>query len=261
MANDENTDLLLGLGLTLNQAKVYLAILKLQKTTVGQVAKFSKVRREDVYRILPALEKMGLIERLLGKPTEVRATPISDSLTSLVTEEKSKSDERLLGMKSKVKKLSLKDWTQRFPEEDSIYILIPDKKAILAKTSGLIKDSRKEVAFITDKERIMPVLAQFSIECKQAIKKGVQIRLILEGDDPDGLLKEKVKKLIGIASVQVRFHREPLNHFIMSDDKEALITTSKESGLGESPSLWTNNSNLIGVLRTSFESDWKKAEN
>ena len=46
----------------------------------------------------------------------------------------------------------------------------------------------------------------------------------------------------------------------MSDDKEALITTSKESGLGESPSLWTNNSNLIGVLRTGFESDWKKAE-
>jgi hypothetical protein len=56
------------------------------------------------------------------------------------------------------------------------------------------------------------------------------------------------------------FHPEPLNHFIMSEDKEALITGSKESGLAESPSLWTNNSNLIGVLRTSFESDWKKAE-
>ena len=46
----------------------------------------------------------------------------------------------------------------------------------------------------------------------------------------------------------------------MSDDKEALITTSKESGLGESPSLWTNNGNLIGVLRTGFESDWRKAK-
>jgi hypothetical protein len=47
----------------------------------------------------------------------------------------------------------------------------------------------------------------------------------------------------------------------MSDDKEALIATSKESGLGESSSLWTNNSNLIGTLRSSFESDWKNAEN
>jgi len=65
---------------------------------------------------------------------------------------------------------------------------------------------------------------------------------------------------LGGNSVQVKFHRESLNHFIMSDDTEALITASKENGLGENPSLWTNNSNLIGVLRTGFESDWKKAE-
>jgi sugar-specific transcriptional regulator TrmB len=261
MSNDENTDLLLGLGLSLNQARVYLAILKLEKTTVGQVAKFSKVRREDVYRILPSLEKLGLVERLLGKPTEVRATFISDALKSLVAEEKRKSDERLFDMKSKVKKLSLKDWTQRLPEEESIYILIPDKAAILAKTSNVIRDSRKEIALIADKEIIITVLAKFLDEFKQAIKRGVQVRLIFEEQSSDVLLKEKVKKLIGAALVQVKFHREPLNHFIMSDDKEALITTSKESGLGESPSLWTNNSNLIGVLRTGFESDWKKAKN
>jgi sugar-specific transcriptional regulator TrmB len=263
MSKDEDTELLLGLGLTLNQAKVYLAILKLEKTTVGQVAKFSKVRREDVYRILPALEKMGLVERLLGKPTEVRATLVSDALASLLAEEKSKFNERLLSMEStvkKLKKLSLKDWMQRVPDKESIYILIPDKPAILAKTSVLIRDSRKEVALIGDKDRITSILANFSSEYKQAVKKGVQIRLIFEDAGPDGLLREKVKKLVGGASVHVKFHREALNHFIMSDDKEALITTSKESGLGESPSLWTNNSNLIGVLRTSFESDWKKAE-
>jgi sugar-specific transcriptional regulator TrmB len=260
MSDNENTDLLLGLGLSLNQARVYLAILKLEKTTVGQVAKLSKVRREDVYRILPTLEKLGLIERLLGKPTEVRATLVSHALTSLVTEEKRKSQERLSDMKSTVKKLSLKDWTQRPPEEESIYILIPDKPAILAKTSALIRNSRKEIALIADKARIAQVLANFPDEHKHAIKIGAQIRLIFEGESPDILVKETVRRLIGSASVSVKFHREPLNHFIMSDDKEALITTSKESGLGESPSLWTNNSNLLGVLRTGFESDWKKAE-
>jgi sugar-specific transcriptional regulator TrmB len=261
MSDDENTDLLLDLGLSLNQARVYLAILKLEKTTVGQIAKFSKVRREDVYRILPALEKKGLIERLLGNPIEIRATPISDALSFLVSEEKNKSDERLSGMRSTVRRLSLKDWKQPLPGKESIYIRIAEKKAILAKTSGLIRNSKKEVALIADKARIIPILSQFSDECERAIKKGAQIRLIFEGEKPDGLLKEKVKKLKSNASVHVKFHREPLNHFIMSDDKEALITTSKEGGLGESPSLWTNNSNLIGVLRTSFESDWKKAEN
>ncbi len=173
MSDDENTDLLLGLGLTLNQARVYLAILKLEKTTVGQVAKFSKVRREEVYRILPALEKKGLVERLLGNPTEVRATVVSDALTFLVAEEKRKSDERLLGMKSTVKKLSLKEWTRQVSEDESIYILIPDRKAILAKISGLVKDSRKEVALIADKRILMRILFKFSDEFKRAIKDGV----------------------------------------------------------------------------------------
>jgi sugar-specific transcriptional regulator TrmB len=260
MTNDENTELLLGLGLTLNQAKIYLAVIKLEKTTVGQVANFSKVRREDVYRILPSLEKMGLIERLLGKPTEIRATRISDALSLLVAEEKGKYDERLVGMRGIVQKLSLQDWKQQLPKEESIYILIAEKKSIFAKTADLISNSKKEVALIADKGRLMSVLFQFCDEYTLAIKSGAVIRLIFEGENPDTSLKEKVNKIIGTSSVEIKFHREPLNHFIMSDDKEALITTSKESGLGESPSLWTNNSNLIGVLRTSFESDWTKAE-
>ena len=181
MSSDENTDLLLSLGLSLNKAKVYLAILKLEKTTVGQIAKFSKVRREDVYRLLPSLEKLGLIERLLGKPMEIQATPISDALSFLVSEEKGRFDERLDGMRITVQRLSLNDWKQPLPGEESIYILIADKKAILAKTSRLIRNSRKEVALIADKRRIIPVLSQFSDECEWAIKKGAQIRLIFEG--------------------------------------------------------------------------------
>jgi sugar-specific transcriptional regulator TrmB len=261
MSDDEDTVLLRGLGLSLNQARVYLAILQLQKTTAGQIARFAKVRREDVYRILPILEKMGLIERLLGNPSKIRATPISHALNFLVAEEEKRFDERLSDMRSTVRRLSLKDWKQPLPEEESIYILIAEKKAILAKTSGLINDSRKEVALIADKERIMLILSQLLNECKQAIKNGAQIRLIFEGDSTDILLKEKVQKLIDGASVHVKFHRKPLNHFIMSDDTEALITGSKKTGISESHSLWTNNSNLIGILRTSFESDWKKAEN
>jgi sugar-specific transcriptional regulator TrmB len=261
MSVDENTDLLLGLGLSLNQSRVYLAILQLERTSVGQISKFSKVRREEVYRVLPALEKMGLVERLLGKPAEIQATPISDALTLLVDEEKSKSDARLSGMRRRVKMLSVKNWKQTLPGEESIYILVSERKAILAKTSELIGNSRKEVAIVADKGRIMAFLSLFPDEFKQATKKGAQIRLIFERDNPDHDLGEKVQTFIGGASVHVKFCREPLHHFLMSDDKQALITTSKESGFGDSPSLWTNNTNLIGVLRTSFESGWEKAEN
>ena len=260
MSNDENTDLLLSLGLSLNQAKVYLAILKLEKPVAKQISKFSNVRREEVYRTLPSLEKMGLIERLMGKPMKIRDTPISAALNSIVSEEKIKFDARLKGMKNIVQKIAIQDWKLPPPENESLYILIAEKKSIMAKTALMIKNSKKEVALVADKTRILLVLAHFSDECNRAIKKGVQIRLIFEGENSDISFAQKVKLLINPASVYIKFHFDPLKHFIMSDAKEALITTSKEKGLGESPSLWTNNSNLLGVLRTVFENDWIKAE-
>jgi len=130
----------------------------------------------------------------------------------------------------------------------------------LAKTSERIRDSGKELTLIADKVRIIPTLSQFSVECRQAIKKGSQICLIFEGDKSTVLLKEKVNRLIDGKSVHIKFNPESIYQFVTSDDEEELITTSKESGIGKSPSLWTNNSNLIGLRRTAFESDWQKAE-
>ena len=57
LSSEKNVEVLLDFGLTRNQAKVYVAIARLRLASVGQISKASKVRREDVYRILPKLEK------------------------------------------------------------------------------------------------------------------------------------------------------------------------------------------------------------
>jgi sugar-specific transcriptional regulator TrmB len=53
------------------------------------------VRREDVYRLLPKLEKRGLIEKLLGTPTKIRATPIKEAIAILIKREEEKASERV----------------------------------------------------------------------------------------------------------------------------------------------------------------------
>lgn len=77
---EKAAEMLSDFGLTRNQAKVYIATAQLGLSSVGQISKLSKVRREDVYRVLPKLEKKGLIEKLLGTPTKIRATPIKKPL-------------------------------------------------------------------------------------------------------------------------------------------------------------------------------------
>jgi sugar-specific transcriptional regulator TrmB len=48
---------------TVNQAKVYLCIVQSGKTRVGQISKITQLHRQDIYKLLPKLEKMGLITR------------------------------------------------------------------------------------------------------------------------------------------------------------------------------------------------------
>ena len=59
-------------GITKNQALVYVTLLSTGKASVKRISQVSGIRREEVYRLLPELEKIGLIERILGKPNKFR---------------------------------------------------------------------------------------------------------------------------------------------------------------------------------------------
>ncbi|MCW4047841.1 MAG: hypothetical protein NWE99_09855 [Candidatus Bathyarchaeota archaeon] len=60
MQYDECVQTLMGLGLTLLQAKTYLALATLGKADVKMISKASNVARQDIYRVMPVLQKLGL---------------------------------------------------------------------------------------------------------------------------------------------------------------------------------------------------------
>jgi sugar-specific transcriptional regulator TrmB len=63
-------------GFTLNQAKVYLTIVRAGSISVGKIAESSKLYRQDIYKILPKLQEKGLITKTLGAPIIVMAIPV-----------------------------------------------------------------------------------------------------------------------------------------------------------------------------------------
>jgi sugar-specific transcriptional regulator TrmB len=54
------------LGLSLLQAKTYLNLAKLGKANVQTIAKASNVARQDIYRVMPKLQKLGLAEKFIS---------------------------------------------------------------------------------------------------------------------------------------------------------------------------------------------------
>jgi sugar-specific transcriptional regulator TrmB len=258
----DKSDLLMGLGLSPNQAKVYKTILQLGNATVFQIAKSSSVRREDVYKVLPALEKMGLAEKLLVKPIIIRATPVAGAVTSLILDEKVKSDERITSMKTKFQELSKAKWVQPIAvgEDESLYALIPEGKAVIAKLSNLISGLKSDVFWIASLKEISHVTSLLSTEIAGAVHKGVKFREIIEDFRPDESQIKQAKRTLNDKSAIIKFHQQPLNRFAVFDGKEAMISTTIKSTSEDTSALWTTDANLIGVLNGYFETAWNESE-
>ena len=82
---DESIEILVELGLTHTEAKVYTALLCLKRATAKNIHRASKVARQDVYQLLSDLQEKGLIEKIIGNPAKFKPIPASDAV-SILTE-------------------------------------------------------------------------------------------------------------------------------------------------------------------------------
>ncbi len=256
---NKNAEILSDFGLTGNQAKVYIAIAQLNLASVSQASKASKVRREDVYRILPKLEKMGLIEKILGTPMKVRATPVEEALSILIKREQDIASKRVSALKAK-KDEFLKSFKSSRVEpisEEAHFALIPQREGIINKGLAMIKNAKREIDIITSGYEFIQIFTNYAELLKKAIRKGVKVRVVLdvsEHEDPILSVVEGYKS--SGASFDLKYKDQPSGHYTIVDYKQALVATSTEVPIGENPCLWTDDDTLVGLMQKNFEGIW-----
>jgi len=261
---DRDAVMLCGFGLTPNQAKVYLAIVQLGIAPVGRVSKVSKVRREDVYRILPKLERMGLTEKILGTPAKVRATPLEDALSILIKREKDQAEKKISTLMTKkdelLKHVKANNKKIRFEDEETQFALLSTGDAILNRLIAVIKNARKEINVVTSAGEFYHFLPVVAEPLEKAVKKRVKVRVILEVQDRYPL-KEIENYLSPRAPLDIKCVYQSLSHYVIVDYAQALIATSPEPPLGEHPHLWTSNKSFVGLMQENFEGLWHSSLN
>ncbi|MBI2135800.1 hypothetical protein HYU06_01895 [Candidatus Woesearchaeota archaeon] len=77
---------LLAAGLTFNEAKVYLALLKLGSANVNEITKKSGVHRVNGYDILDRLTEKGLVSSIISSKKKVYKAVNPERLTELIKE-------------------------------------------------------------------------------------------------------------------------------------------------------------------------------
>jgi sugar-specific transcriptional regulator TrmB len=265
---EDSSKVLSEFGLTPYESKVYLTVFREGLTTAAEIAKVADIRREEVYRTLPKLEKTGLIERVLGRPARVRALPIEDALSILINrkeEEASKEIRNLIAKKRDLLEMfQTKEPDETHDKESAHFTLLSEKDAIEKRISLLIRNATTSIDFADTFERAFRFVLTFAEELVAARERDVDVRIITEFPDNAKLIPEALNKHLPESSFYIRYCEELPGNYIIFDDYQALITTAIGSAGSNGGTLWTDDISLVRIVQTDFvkllESsiDWKE---
>ncbi len=262
---DKDSESLCDFGLTRNQAKVYLAVLQLGLASVGSISTESRIRREDVYRTLPKLEKLGLIEKTLGTPVRVKAIPFEKALSALIRNQRTKISRMRVKKQELLEKYQKK--TCRDPdhtEEENQFVLLSDRELILDKITLMIKKATEQIDIVSTSENFFRYLPNFARSLAKASRdrERAQFRTILDMErsrDSIAGIQEKEKAIPSEAPVHIRYSFDAMNPLVIVDGKEVLMGTSARQifgAAGDHRYLWSTNRTLAKLLQKSFEEQW-----
>jgi sugar-specific transcriptional regulator TrmB len=254
--NEDHIRTLENLGLSLLQSKIYLYIANLGTVSVKTIARTSNIARQDIYRIMLSLEKLGLVERVIAKPMLYKPLPVKEALTLLLKEEKQKYVETKKDVERMAKNL-ISNKLIPFPPE--MQFIITTEKTRLLKVLRKLADSAKSSL---DGAAPLKLNSTSFIEnypyLENAAKRGVRVRFILRQTNQE-LLRKCKKFESKNALIEFRYMPESVHLFGFNvfDDKEAILAMSEDEPM---PSLWTNNLNVVHLVKSHFESIWAEAQ-
>ena len=260
MASIENGEKTLReLGLTLPQARVYLALVKLgTHSSVKAISTYSKVARQDVYRTLTELRELSLVEMIIGNPASFKAVPLQQSATFLM-ERKNQKIRVLMAEATELFALLAKEKEAKTHQENYQFVLIPKREVIISRMKKAIEASKKNILVITPWRELPQWLFILHESWQQALDKGVEVKWITEKKVAPCLLNEITRTLLKNPNFKLRTESKTSKaRFAIYDGKEVFITVlSSTNAAAESPALWTNNPVLIYILKDYFDTKWQ----
>ena len=102
-------EMLMELGLTKNESKIYLYLNKNGSTIARDVAQNQKITRTQIYHLLTALQNKGIVTETFERPTKFEGIELESALDILINY-KQKRIEELQLMRSELSEL----WKENF---------------------------------------------------------------------------------------------------------------------------------------------------
>lgn len=248
-------------GFTVNQAKVYLSIVQSGPTIVNVISGSTQIHRQDVYKILPKLEEMGLIMKTLDKPIIIEAIPVKIALSRLVSIEREKANERISRLEANLKKLqnAIREQQERRETlEKELFVLLKTDDQIENVADLTFENTKKECDLVTNLELMTRRLHHFREHFQKLSRRGAIIRVIVENINDEDLVKriiEKIRPDKGDFAAKL-IHKKTSLPYRIIDNKELFIRRKNATETSLPCVLWTNGWSIVQFYKENFEEAW-----
>jgi sugar-specific transcriptional regulator TrmB len=260
---------LLHFGLSVNQAKVYLNIVESQLTSVNSISKATGIHRQDIYKMLPKLEKMGLITQTQERPTVINNIPVYQALSSIINTEQQKTNDRIKHMKSCVKKLANDIENTKIlyevltPEDEVMVAFLSSDRAIKNRLDAAYTNAKKQCVLVMDVDLIMRRVPFLRKRFKALATNNVKTRFIVginaDARENQDLVKKTLEEILpktGDFAVKFFTNKIEVKPYLIFDKKDIYIPTKKKTELFFPCIICTNSQRIIKVYEEKFESTW-----
>ncbi|MFQ5976881.1 MAG: TrmB family transcriptional regulator [Candidatus Heimdallarchaeota archaeon] len=237
MSDDEILELLQRIDLTLNQAKVYLALVRHHEAPASQLCEDTQIKDSKIYSLLKKLENLGLIVSQGGNPKIYRALVLEEGMENI----RRRVEQGYLIKTKAIKELKL----LLTPIFDAI---THAEIALVVKGEGNIFSQLRKKMSVTINEvtTVAPGITQFEkIEdmLQEAHDRGVKVKAGISGQDFANLKRKFPFEVLPMAceTFHVIFDNQFLINISEWDDPElyyAIVTTD---------------SNLISVIKSYID--------
>jgi sugar-specific transcriptional regulator TrmB len=248
---------LTGFGLSSKEAQVYAVLLKLNSAKASEISSIIRLDRLETYRALQKLVDAGLVETSMDRPKRYIALSLEKSLDQFIEESKTRTAELV---EKKVRLLQeLRRITVEHPEVSaSTFTIIHGRRSIHEYASELIKSAQKEICAMTTWIGLLRTMnSGIDDVYERSAKRGVRIRTICEINEKN---IKAAKRFLGFSELR-HVPAQDSSRLVIVDDRELVIIPNPRVTPEASKEicLWTNNHELLRIVKKYFDASWSAA--
>ena len=242
-----------------------MALNALGVATASEIATLSKIRREEVYRIMPELENRGIVSSRLEAPRKFAATEPKMALNMLVKmkiEDLEREMNTLQRMKEELVSRMLSTSFGMY-EENSVEALSRQDNVDM-RLRQMTKKAKNNILLVGSIDEMKKIINETTEAGESQIKMRTIVGACEFKDEADDVSDEHALRhflqVAGRAKCRVDLRQVTKRSFNLAivDGKEAIWGESKREK-AERKVFWTNDPVQVGILKRAFDNLWQEA--